>query len=186
VAIVFALPRLFDAVVARFELEATLVPQMFGWQVPSEQMQDIARITWTPGDVGGGLGTIVAPKYPGRNPRSLATIRELCTVEITAFDPDGSSDERRQYQAARELLDAWLRAVHLAAVGTYQILSSTWVGGDRGRRMGATIRVVLAVDAPVLDLPIAVAPAVTAAGLTVRELNVTETQDLAPASPAPP
>ena len=182
-AIVFALPRLYDAVVARFAAEGTLVPHAFGWLAPAEQMHGLTRVTWTPGDPNGSLGAITGPKYVGQNPRQLATLAELVTIEINAFDPTSSSDERAQYQAVREVLDAELRAVHLAAVGTYQILSATWVGGDRGRRMGATIRIVLSVQAPLLDLAIAIAPADTGAAIDLHELDVTESIDVPPPSP---
>lgn len=185
-AIVFALTRLFDAVVARFALDGADVPHTFGWLATSEQMQGLTRVTWTPGDPGGSLGALTAPKYTGQTPqRQLATLGELCTIEITAFDPASSSNERAQYQAVREVLDAELRAIHLAAVGTYQIVSSAWVGGDRGRRSGATIRIVIAVQAPVLDLAIAIAPADTGAAIDLHELDVTEPIDVPPPVPSP-
>lgn len=175
-AIIFALPHLFDAVAARFAAEGTLVPMAFGWRAPAEQIHGTRRIVWIPGDAGGGLGALGAAKWPGQNPRSLATLSELCTVEITAFDDITPEDERAQYQAARELFDAWLRAVYLEAHGTYQIVSATWVGGDRARRAGATIRVVFAVQAPIFDEPVAIADVDTQAELNLHELDVHEPQ----------
>lgn len=174
-AIVFALPHLFDAVAARFTDEGTNVPMAFGWLAPNEQMRTTSRIVWSPGDASGNLGALGAGKYPGGNPRQLATLEELCTVEITAADTP-STDERKQYQAVRELYDAWLRAVYLAAHGTYRIVSGAWVGGDRARRMGATLRVVIAVQAPVFDEALETeAVEIEAATIDVEQLDVTET-----------
>lgn len=183
-AIVFALPRLFDAVVARFALDGTVAEQTFGWLKPAEQVRGNARITWTPGDDSDGLGDVAPPKYTGQQARQMATLLELCTVEIFAFDPTARTNERAQYQAARELFDAWIRAVDLAAHGTYLIKSSKWVGGDRTRRAGASIRVVFSVQAPIVDAPIPSAPVDTGAALDVHELDRTESIDVPPPPPA--
>jgi hypothetical protein len=180
-AVVFALPALFDRVAARFAAEGTLTPMVFGWLAPSEQVPDVSRIAWIPGDDSGSLGQIVPPKYVGKNPRQLLTLNELCTLEIYAFDSVHSTDERAQYQAAHELFDALVRALFLEAHGTFSITSSKWVGGDRGRRSGATLKVVFAIQAPIVDEPIETAPVDTGAHLGVHELDVTESLDV----PAP-
>jgi hypothetical protein len=181
VAIVFAIPRLFDAVVERFALDGTAAMQSMGWRAPAEQVRSGRRIVWIPGDDGGNLGVIAAPKFLGTNPRQIATLLELCTVEIYAYDATASANERAQYQAARELYDAWVRAVELAAHGTYQIVSSKWVGGDRTLRAGASIRVVLALQAPIVDAPVETAPVDTGADIGMHELDVTEPNEI----PAP-
>ena len=174
-AVILSLPRLFDAVVARFAAEGIDVPQTFGWLAPAEQMRTATRITWTPGDAGGSVGTIGPAKYPGGNPRQLATLNELCTVEITAFDDTAPTNERAQYQVTRDLFDAWKRAVYLAARGTYQILSATWAGGDRARRMGSTIRVVFAVQAPITDRAVETTEAIPeSAAIDVELADATE------------
>ena len=178
--IIFSLPHLFDAVVARFALDGTNVPQFFGWLEPSRQMPGLTRIVWIPGDPSGAMGEVTAPKYTGMNPRQRATLHELCTVEITAFDAGAQAVERSQYQVAREIFDAWLRAVDVAAVGTYSIVKTEWVGGDRVLRAGATIRVVFSVQSPVFDLPIPVAPADTGALIDVHELEHTEQVEVRP------
>jgi hypothetical protein len=175
VAVVFALPRLYDAVVSRFTAEGPVgVAQSFGWLAPAEQKRTLQRIVWTPGDEAGNLGAVTAPKYTGGNPRQLATVLELCTVEISSYDHTAPANERKQYQAARELYDAWLRAVDLVAHGTYQIVSSKWIGGDRTRRAGAALRVVFTVQAPVVNVPIPTAPLDVGAIIDVHELDVTE------------
>jgi hypothetical protein len=176
-AIVFALPRLFDAVAARFAAEGLDVPMAFGWRAASEQIQGTTRIVWTPGDAGGGLGAIGPARFPGQSTRALAQLLEACTVDIFAADPLLGADERAQYQAARTLFDAWLRAVYLEAHGTFKIASATWAGGDRGRRMGASIRVVFTVQAPILDeLTDAEDIPLDAAALDVAESDHTEPQ----------
>ncbi|HYG68650.1 MAG TPA: hypothetical protein VD838_13360 [Anaeromyxobacteraceae bacterium] len=175
-AIVFALPHLFDRVAARFAAEGLDVPMAFGWRAASEQIQGTTRIVWTPGDAGGGLGAIGAARFPGQDPRRpLAQLLEACTVDMFAADPLLGADERAQYQAARTLFDAWFRAVYLEAHGTFKITSATWAGGDRGRRMGASIRVVFTVQAPIFDeLTDADAIPLDAAALDVAESDHTE------------
>ena len=111
-----------------------------------------------------------------RNTASHSRPFALCTVEITAFDDSAPTNERAQYQAVRELFDTWKRAVYLAARGTYQILSTSWVGGDRARRAGATIRVVLSVQAPITDRQVETTAAVPeSAAINVAELDASET-----------
>jgi hypothetical protein len=180
VAIAFALPRLYAAVMARFAAEGRgEVVQSFGWLASAEQMRSSQRIVWTPGDDGGNLGAVAAPRQA--NPRQLATLIELCTVEISSYDSAAPVNELAQYQGARELYDAWLGAVELEAHGTYLILSSKWVGGDRVRRAGAALRVVFSVRSPILSAPRAVAAVDTVATLHVTDLDVTESTQAEPA-----
>jgi hypothetical protein len=154
------LSTLYDAVVARFEHElAELAPaQPFGWAAPAEQIHGVQRIVWTPGDQGGALGALGPAKYPGQFPRTLATLGELCTVELTALDDSDANNERLQYEAVRNLYDAWWRAVYLEAarlgIGPVAVVSESWAGGPRGRRMGQTIRVVISVSSPLVDAPL--------------------------------
>lgn len=153
--VVLALPRLYDAVVATFAADAApgeAIPQAFGWREPSRR--GALRIVWVPGDdASGDLGELGAARSPGRDPRPLATVRELATVYLEAADSSAPENERAQYVAARLLFDAWLRAVYLAARGTFVVLSSAWVIDKKERRYGATIRVVLAIEAMVPDAP---------------------------------
>lgn len=179
-AIVFALPNLYDAVVATFAHDGTAAVQSFGWKAPAEQIRGDRRITWRPGNESGDLGAMAPPKWIGKNPRQLATLLELCTVELYAFDRSRANDERAQYQVARELYDAWIRAVELAAAGTYQIVSSKWLDPDRTRGAGAVIRAVFSIQAPIVDLPYESAPTDTGADLTLAELDHSEPQHVPP------
>lgn len=181
-AVVFALPHLFDAVVAQFAADGMNVPQTFGWLEPARQQPTTARIVWVPGDTTGMLGDIAAPKYTGMVPRQLFTLNELATVYVTAFDAVNATIERAQYEAARLLFDAWVRAVEIAAYGTYKFLRSEWLLGDRVRRAGATIRTVFAIQAPIVDDPsrFAAVPEDTGALIDVHELDITEQVSVSP------
>lgn len=182
--ITLAIPALFDAVAARFALDGTNVPLYFGWREHQRQQQGDSRIVCYPGDSNGDMGETLPPRSPGfGNPRPLLNLAELCTWEITgtAPTPTASDDERAQYQATREIYDAWARAVYLAAHGTYEQLSAEWLVERKERRRGATLRVVLAVQAVVPDAPVPIAPIDTSAGLTVDLLNVTESISITPA-----
>jgi hypothetical protein len=171
---VLALPLLYEAVVARFAAESTTCAQSFGWLEPPRLATVDARITWTPGDVSGNIGAVEPPRRPGRNPRPLATIAELCTVDVFAFDPAHPTVELAQYTAARLLFDAWFRAVYLAARGTFEVQSTQWVRPKSGRPHGACIRAILRLDAMVPDVEYASAPSETVAAIGVSLLDVTE------------
>lgn len=180
--VVLALETLYDAVRARMDAdtlaldpEATPVPQPFGWREPAKRTGTM-RIVWIPGDdESGDLGELGPARNPGRNPRPLATLRELFTVYLEAADITAPEDERKQYTATRLLFDAWLRAVHLAARGTYTIESAGWVIEKTTRRYGAAIRVLATIEAMVPDAPLEVAPTDTRAEVDVELLDNTET-----------
>jgi hypothetical protein len=177
--ITLALPNLFDRVVARFAAEGTNVPMTFGWLAPFEQLRTNQRITWVPGDESGSLGTIGAPKYPGGQERQLSTLYELCTLHIVAFDPAARSDERAQYQMTRELFDALSRAIYLEAHGTYKLSAAKWVQGDRVLRAGASIRVLLELQAPNTDTALTTETvAIVGASIDDASLDVTETVEV--------
>jgi hypothetical protein len=184
VAIVLALPRLFDAVVARFALEAPTgvlpVPNYFGWREPARQRDQITnRILWVPGDVRGQMGRTLPARNPGRAPaRPIATLDELFTCEIVAHDSAAHEVERSQYQAARELYDAWWRAVYLEAHGTVAVISTEWITLAKERRHGAAIRAICSVQSAIFDTPYDLAPADTGAAIVVQELDVTEIQTI--------
>lgn len=187
-----ALPILFDAVIARFAADAAAgdpplapVPNVFGWREPAKLRRASHRIVWVPGDdaTGAAAAEIGPARQPGRNPRPLATVYELATVYVEALDVNAPEDERAQYEAARELFDLWWRAVHLAAYGTVTLRALAWVNATKERRAGAALRAVLAIEAPVVDLPAAIAPADTSALIEVEILDHAETMETAPPAP---
>lgn len=179
-AVCLALPELFDAVVARFDLDSTAADQHFGWREPPRHKTSHARIVWVPGDEGANTGNVDPARNPGGNPRSLATLRELFTVYIGADDPRFPEDERAQYVATRLLFDAWVRAVYLAAHGTFLIESVSWNTSKTERRHGAELVCVCWVEALIPDAPYALAPTDTEASILtslddVDEVTTTDT-----------
>jgi len=175
VTYVLSLPHLFDAVLARFALDGTAVPMAFGWREPGQQRVG-NRIVWVPGDPSGELGAMLPAKYPGGNPRALATLEELFTVEISGADVSAGQqeNERAQYIATRLLYDAFIRALYLAAHGTYRVVKVSWITLKKERRYGAAIRAVIALQAPIADVARTVAPVDTGASIDLHELDVTE------------
>jgi hypothetical protein len=167
-AIIFALTKLFDDVVARFAADGTSYPNKFGWREPDKREPAAPRIVWVPGDdASDSIGEMRAARSPGRNPeRPLATLGELVTVYLEGVDPTEPENERKQYAAARTVLDAWYRAVYLAAHGTFAVKSANWVTDKKVRRHGATIRIVLDLDAMIPDSPLESAPTNTNASVT--------------------
>lgn len=193
-----ALLILFDAVVARFAAEVPVtdpptvpVPNVFGSRRPSEQMRTAARIAWVPGnDQGGDLGALTSAQRPGRDPRPLATLAELATVYVEAYDITAPSSERAQYEATRLLFDAWWRAVHLAAhsrIGRVVAVSARWQNDRKVAQRGACIRVVIQVDAMIPDLPLTYAePPVDAVVVSSLLETADEPETILPEGYVPP
>jgi hypothetical protein len=176
----WALPKLFDDVVARFLAEGNTASNSFGWREPPRKLVTGKRITWIPGNIDGDLGEIGSARYPGRNPRPLATLHEYFTVEITAADATSPENERLQYLACRELYDQWYRAVYLAARGTFKIITNEWIIDKKERRYGAAIRVVCSIEAMIPDLELTSAPVDTGADIDVDELDESESFQVTP------
>jgi hypothetical protein len=174
-----AISTLFDLVADRFTAEGTDAVMLFGWLAAAQQIPG-NHIVWSPGDTGGVLGAWLPPKYPGRNPRTLANLAELVTIEIAAVDNADHTNERKQYLVAHQLFEATMRAVHLAAHGTYKMLSATWID-PKTKRSGAALRVVISVESPIVDTARGVAPVDTGAHIGVHSLDVTEIAEVTPA-----
>jgi len=177
-AVVFALEHLFDSVVQRFADEKTLIENTFGWKEPSRQSTNPNRIIWVPGDASASLGDLGAARYPGTLPaRPLAMLLESFTCLIVGADPQAVQDDRAQYHQARLNYDAWLRAVYLAAVGTFSIKSQSWDMKRMEGRFGAAIKVVGTIQAVIPDEPFTFAEVGTAGeatGFIVGPDNSTE------------
>lgn len=171
-----AIDLYYNAVAARFTTEGTACANVFGWRTVAQHPEG-NRCAWVPGDPSGKLGELAGAKQPGRNPRPLATLRELFTVYLDAVDTADLEDEQRQYRAVRFLFDAWFRAMYRAAHGNFQIRAIDWVTDNTlERRYGATARVVVAVDAMVPDSPAALAPVDVGALLDLTVNDQTETE----------
>lgn len=173
---------LYDRVVARMAaaLGASAPEASFGWREPAVHATSARSVVWVPGE-DGDLGAFAAPRSPGRNPRSLATLHELVTIYVEAFDDTDIESERAQYEVCRTLLDDLLQALYLEAHGAMSIESARWVDDKALRRAGAAVRLVIAVQAVIPD---AVSIETTAGSSTdVAELDQTETvttQETAP------
>jgi len=176
----FALPELVKRVRDRFVADAlaadpptTPIPVTFGWREPAHQRETSHRIVFVPGDDSGWtLGTLGAPESPGVGlARPLARLDEVFTVYLEAEDVSAPEDEAKQYEAARQLYDAWYRAVYLARI-PHSILSQRWVVDQTVRYAGAALRITGTVSAVVPDQPSAIAPSDTSAALTVHLLDV--------------
>lgn len=183
-----ALPYLYDSVVSRFLTEGPAVPgssptrpipNLFGWRVPAQTITTGDRICWVPGaPESGDIGEILPARNPGGDPRSLATLEEIFHCYIHAADrtsPTAPENEMLQYIAARTLYDAWYRALYLTVRGAFRIVSNEWVIEKKERRYGATILVVVAIQAVVADEPATMMPIDTSAVIDIQELDVTET-----------
>lgn len=150
-SLVLAYEKLIADVRAEFNEYEVECENLFGWRVPAQHHVG-DRIVWVPGDQTGDLGEVVAPKWPGRHPRPLATLGELFTVYITGRPPQEVVEyEEAQYHASRVLFDAWLRAVYRAAHGTFEIKRASWIVNRKERRATGAIRVLLALEAKVSD-----------------------------------
>ncbi len=179
-----ALENLFNTVAGRFTTEGTGAANLFGWRKTSQQLVG-SRVVWVPGDLAGNAGELITARQPGRNPRPLATLDELFTVEITAVsDAADPENELKQYTATRFLYDAWYRAAYLAARGTIRVRNTAWVVDKKERRRYAMLRVLCAVEAMIPDTPVAVAFTDTRGAGDTSELDETDHYETAPPPPS--
>lgn len=165
-SIILAVPRAYDAVVQRFSDDGTTCDFGFGWRESTKQLASSRRIVFQPGDASGAVGDVSGARFPGRNPRPIGTLNELFTVFVEAYDTTDPENERAQYQATRELWDAFYRALYLACYGTFEIVSSKWDTSKNVRRRGAMLVAVISLQSMIPDSPLSTAPADTAAVIT--------------------
>lgn len=170
-----ALEALYNAVVTRFAEELPAVEHTFGWREPNRQQGGTSRVVWRPGDEAGGVGEVGPARNPGRNPRPLATLHEAVTLYIQGCDLTAPDNELAQWKATRLLFDAVVRAIYLAAHGTYEIKSVNWAERYNERRFGATIILNLAVESMIPDSAQMPAPVDTSAVIGDSIDDLTET-----------
>jgi len=174
---ILAVLDLFDRVSDLFQGEGSNVANVFGWREPAQQREG-DRICWVPGAPGGNAGEDAPPRNVGRNPRPLATFRELFQCVISsdaAAEIADLENERANYKRVRLLYDAWRRAIYLAAHGTHTVKSIAWDTSKNERRYGAALIVVVAVEAMVPDEPHIGIPVDSKTEVAVSELDVTDT-----------
>lgn len=157
---VLAWTLLFDGVVKYFADEKIFIPNLFGWKKPGNQPSMPSRIVWVPGDdASGNIGKFLPPKNPGRLPeRPLATLDEIFTIYCVGADSIDRTDERRQYTAARLVLDTWFRAMYYAASaeglrGRFAVLGGAWKTEIKERPNGGGIRLLVTAEAMIPDAP---------------------------------
>src|SRR5690348_9983527 len=111
--IVLAYEQLIADVREDFATRELACEVLFGWRVPTQNLTK-DRVVWVPGDhTSGDIGAVTAAKWPGRNPRPLATLGEIFTVFILGYPPETAAEvEEEQYRATRLLFDAWHGAVY--------------------------------------------------------------------------
>lgn len=189
----FALTELVKRVRDRFIADAaaadpptTPVPVTFGWREPMTQRQTSHRIIFVAGDDSGwNLGSLSAPESPQvAVARPLAQLDEVFTAYVEAEDVTAPADEENQYLAARQLYDAFYRAVYGARI-PHRILSQRWVVDRTVAYAGAAIRVVGTVSAIVPDAPRGTAPADTGGTITVRLLDANQSLSIPPPEESP-
>jgi hypothetical protein len=178
-AIIFALESLYNDVVATFAADGTNAPNIFGWRTPPQKFAGVNRVCWVPGD-DVDAGEIAGARFPGQNPRPLATLVELFTVYLLTADVVSPENELAQYKAARTLFDAWYRAAYLSAHGTFSIDRVEWLNAQKERRFGAGLKVVCRVEAQIPDeaAPDANEGVDVAALIDTTLLNVTEQDEI--------
>lgn len=169
-AVILALPKLFDAI-------ASALPDVrcdFGWKAAPTQIEAATqRVVCVPGGPTGDAGIIDTARFPGRDLRPLATLQERATWYLFAQDISDDSD-RAQYQATRELFDAWYLQAYLVAHGTWTLDSIRWVNERVTRRRGAELEVVMSLQAMLPDVPVERMPTTAGGSISVILGNRTE------------
>lgn len=125
----------------------------FGRKAPPRQHALEARIVYVPGDDSASVGELGAAKYPGNNPRSIATLNEAFRVYLDARDASAPTDDRTQWKAARLLFDAWYRTVFLVAEGTIQVRAVKWRSERAEGHGGDGMIVTCVIGSKVPDAP---------------------------------
>ena len=152
-----ALEDLFAKVQAGLHLRvpAPHTPQVvFGWREAPKQINQgpngASRVVIQPGDASGKLGTLGPGKLPGKNPDSLATLFELATLWLWAWDSSDSSD-LAQWRAVRRLHDLVMPIILREYRGRWAQMSADYQRPELERRFGAELQIVIAVEAVVPD-----------------------------------
>jgi len=170
-----ALDYLFDRLESETADRLDPVPAVvFGWREAPKQVNQgtgrANRIVLSPGDPGGKVGDLEGGKLPGRNPNSLATMVELATLYLWAYDATAATDARKQWRACRRLHDVVLPICIRAFRGRWKQLSKSWIRSELERPFGAEMQVVFAVESMVPDdlVPYAAGGVVTGIDLSIN------------------
>jgi hypothetical protein len=183
----FALPQLYLDIKARFAADGLGASVVFGWREPTKRTNQgtgrALRVCIVPG-VKGKAGQYAPARNPGRvlpdgPERSLRTFLELAEVYCWGCDntsPALASDELAQYEAARRLHDAVVRAIYLSpnvGHGAFKISDPSWVIENvNERRFGAELKFTLEVQALIPDQPYGTADAPATFTGPPTEINI--------------
>lgn len=125
------------------------------------------KISYVPGD-DEDAGEIVQAKQPGRNPRPLHTFNERVTVIVDAAAIDvtpvptptsPAEDQLAQWREARLLMNAFVRAVYLAATCTYTFDRVELLHPERKfRTHGYAYKLVMTLEEMIPDKALTTAP----------------------------
>ncbi len=150
---VFALPLVFEFVRDQLLADGITTACHFGKREPTKQINQgvgrANRVCFVP-----GAGTYGPAKYPGRNPRPIATLYETCDVYCWGYDLQAPNSEVAQYEAARDLHDAVYRAIYLnpySGHGAFKITSPKWLYSKIERVFGAEIQFTLEIQSSIVD-----------------------------------
>lgn len=176
----FALDSMFEGVVSYFEANNIKIPNHFGWREVNRHKTTESRIVWVPGDEGGQIGSIGAPRNTGQNPRHLAQVGELFTVYLSSFAKDNPEDEKSQYRESRRLFHLWYQAAHATAYGTFEVLDHAYDQSQKERSHGVMVVATVQIQAPIADNARAIAPADAEARILTTNNNDGDTSEEEP------
>lgn len=168
-----ALDYLFDRLTSETAERLDPAPVVaMGWRQPTYQVNQgpsgAGRVLLVPGDPGGKVGDLISAKRPQRDPAPVATLVELATLYLWAYDGTDPSDARLQWRAARRLHDVVVPIVIRAFRGRWKLVSNQWLRSDLERPFGAELQLVIAVEAM---LPDDLVPQVAAGIITGVAIN---------------
>lgn len=171
------LPAFTDAVAAYLAANGVTAVVELGWRKDTQQVNEgdgtANRIIIQPGTPDGDAGELAAPRQVGpglrtawppptdENPqspddlvgRALDDWAERATVYVWAVDATAPEDDRRQYVAARCLLQWFRRAARYAARQACEVGAIRWVNiANVERQYGRELQLDLTLHAPILDL----------------------------------
>jgi hypothetical protein len=135
------LTNLFDTVKADLDAQNFGCEVRFGRREVRKQINQglgmANRVIFEPGDPSGNAGEYAPAREPGRAPtRPLFTFNESVTIWVWAFDGRSKDDERKQYEAVRQLHDIVIAAIYRASRGTFSISAPAWIVEKNERVLG--------------------------------------------------
>lgn len=169
------LPYLTDGIASYLQGQGIAATCLLGWREKQQQINEgdgtANRVIVQPGDDAGRAGELGDPRQVGYGPRTvyppvktadenvddvvpreLADWAERATVYIWACDPAAPEDDRRQYIAARALLQSVRQALQFTGRNSVEVGAMTWVKSeDTERQYGRELALEIVYHAPLFD-----------------------------------